>query len=122
MADHPPEGGTPMEAEGGAKSPAASKLDNLSRDDLTKFVKKQMLLLQKTRAKCDELAKKVTQLESQREGSGENDDPDNLTNLKTKVKELEEEKQEMLTAYNAVQTSQELAANKLQVQVNQTKP
>lgn len=41
-------------------------------------------------------------------------------NLKTKVKELEEEKQEMLTAYNAVQTSQELAANKLQVQVNQT--
>lgn len=29
------------------------QLDNLSRDDLTKFVKKQMLLLQKTRAKCD---------------------------------------------------------------------
>lgn len=43
-------------------------------------------------------------------------------NLKTKVKELEEEKQEMLTAYNAVQTSQELAANKLQVQIKQTKP
>lgn len=43
-------------------------------------------------------------------------------NLKTKVKELEEEKQEMLTAYNAVQTSQELAASKLQVQIKQTKP
>lgn len=43
-------------------------------------------------------------------------------NLKTKVKELEEEKQEMLMAYNAVQTSQELAASKLQVQIKQTKP
>lgn len=43
-------------------------------------------------------------------------------NLKTKVEELEEEKQEMLTAYNAVQTSQELAASKLQVQIKQTKP
>lgn len=26
LQDHPPEGGTPMEAEGGAKSPAASKV------------------------------------------------------------------------------------------------
>ena len=29
------------------------QLDSLSREDLTKFVKKQMLLLQKTRSKCD---------------------------------------------------------------------
>ena len=36
----------------GARTPS-SRLDALSRDDLVKFVKKQMIQLQKLKSKCD---------------------------------------------------------------------
>ncbi|ELT97526.1 hypothetical protein CAPTEDRAFT_192617 [Capitella teleta] len=44
-------------SEGGGETPKASgsKLDALPREALLKFVKKQTLMLQKTKAKCDGL-------------------------------------------------------------------
>ncbi|XP_071086346.1 GRIP and coiled-coil domain-containing protein 2-like [Haliotis cracherodii] len=52
------EGADSKMEEAGTKSPA-SKLDTLSREDLVKFVKKQMVMFQKTKAKVEDLTKKL---------------------------------------------------------------
>ncbi|XP_062910118.1 GRIP and coiled-coil domain-containing protein 2 [Mobula hypostoma] len=60
-----------MEESGvdGAASPATSgtgksKLDTLSKDDLIKFAKKQVVLLQKTKSKCTELENEIERLKA----------------------------------------------------------
>ncbi|VDI10481.1 Hypothetical predicted protein, partial [Mytilus galloprovincialis] len=93
------------------KSPAGSKLDSLSREDMIKFVKKQMLMLQKTRSKCDELTKKIKDLESNKT-EGAAGDGNSVKDLEIKIKELEDEKQDILTAYQTVQQTQELSIQK----------
>ncbi|KAM9804923.1 GRIP and coiled-coil domain-containing protein 2 [Neosynchiropus ocellatus] len=53
---------------------AKSKLDNLSKDDLIKFAKKQMAAIQKMKSKCAELEKDVETLKQQSNPSNGSDD------------------------------------------------
>ncbi|KAM8857664.1 GRIP and coiled-coil domain-containing protein 2 [Synchiropus picturatus] len=53
---------------------AKSKLDNLSKDDLIKFAKKQMAAIQKMKSKCAELEKDVETLKQQSQSSNGSDD------------------------------------------------
>ncbi|XP_021346717.1 GRIP and coiled-coil domain-containing protein 2-like [Mizuhopecten yessoensis] len=111
MADSPADGdgGTP------GKSPASSKLDQLSREDMTKFVKKQMLMLQKSKVKIDELTKKMTELEASKSSGGDDAaQKDKIQKLEEELKTLEQEKADMLSAYQAVQQAQEQSISKFE--------
>ncbi|XP_043926919.1 GRIP and coiled-coil domain-containing protein 2 [Protopterus annectens] len=55
-----------------AQGTGKSKLDNLSKDDLVKFAKKQMMLLQKAKLKSAELEKEIEELK--RKSSSESND------------------------------------------------
>ncbi|XP_076991053.1 GRIP and coiled-coil domain-containing protein 2 [Tamandua tetradactyla] len=62
----------------GVASPAPpgtgkSKLEALPKEDLIKFAKKQMMLIQKTKSKCTELEKEIEELKS-KSVAGETDD------------------------------------------------
>ncbi|XP_069844741.1 GRIP and coiled-coil domain-containing protein 2 [Dipodomys merriami] len=65
-------------AQDGVASPATpgtgkSKLETLPKEDLIKFAKKQMMLLQKAKSKCTELDKEIEELKSQSVGKGTDD-------------------------------------------------
>ncbi|KAK2180363.1 hypothetical protein NP493_446g01005 [Ridgeia piscesae] len=53
---------TPQASLSPTASKSASKLDSLPREDLVKFIKKQSLVLQKTKAKCTELEEDLKKL------------------------------------------------------------
>ncbi|XP_025079782.1 LOW QUALITY PROTEIN: GRIP and coiled-coil domain-containing protein 2-like [Pomacea canaliculata] len=94
------------------KSPAGSKLESLSREDLIKFVKKQLLLLQRERTKAEDLQKKLT---SALEVTGnKTDDTDEVQELKNQLQTLTDERDEAINAYNTVQCSQEASAIRIQ--------
>ncbi|KAH9514696.1 GRIP and coiled-coil domain-containing protein 2 [Bulinus truncatus] len=91
----------------GAVTPKG-KLESLSKEDLVKFVKRQTILLQKAKVKNTELENKITELEkSPNEWQVHKE---NIKLLEDEVKELRQEKQEAVLAYNAVQSSQESSA------------
>ncbi|XP_064638561.1 GRIP and coiled-coil domain-containing protein 2-like isoform X1 [Lineus longissimus] len=88
------------------------KLDNLPRENLIQLLKKQMLLVQKTKANCEELAKKNEELEKKPRTSRAGDDE--LTKLEEKCQTLEceladlrEQNEEMLAVYKQNQDAQE---------------
>ncbi|XP_007902604.2 LOW QUALITY PROTEIN: GRIP and coiled-coil domain-containing protein 2 [Callorhinchus milii] len=61
------------DGQDGMASPATpgsgkSKLDTLSKEDLIKFVKKQIVILQKAKSKCTELQKEIEELKTQSSG------------------------------------------------------
>ncbi|XP_007537398.3 GRIP and coiled-coil domain-containing protein 2 [Erinaceus europaeus] len=65
-------------ADDAVASPAApgtgkSKLETLPKEDLIKFAKKQMILLQKTKSRCTEMEKEIEEFKS-RSAVGEDDD------------------------------------------------
>ncbi|XP_040280993.1 GRIP and coiled-coil domain-containing protein 2 isoform X1 [Bufo bufo] len=62
----------------GASSPATpgagkSKLDSLSKEDLIKFAKKQMILIQKVKSRCTDLEKEVEELKTKTVPGGADD-------------------------------------------------
>ncbi|KAJ1118115.1 hypothetical protein NDU88_006310 [Pleurodeles waltl] len=62
----------------GVTSPATpgtgkSKLDTLSKEDLIKFAKKQVIVLQKVKSRCTELEKEVEELKSKSPTGGDKD-------------------------------------------------
>ncbi|KAK7090747.1 hypothetical protein V1264_010507 [Littorina saxatilis] len=101
-------------AEGAGKSPGGSKLESLSREDLIKFVKKQMLLLQRERAKSEDLKKKAVSAEgSAATQGGDQEAQKRIKDLEEQVSELTSERDDAFAAYNTVQASQESAAAKI---------
>ncbi|KAK3605782.1 hypothetical protein CHS0354_033984 [Potamilus streckersoni] len=88
---------------GPGKSHTPSKLDNLSREDLVKFVKKQILTVQKLKAQNDELSKKVSDLET----SGNSSSKEKA--LEERVEELECQNKELQMAYTSLQQGQEMS-------------
>ncbi|KAL7881171.1 hypothetical protein AOLI_G00080190 [Acnodon oligacanthus] len=62
------------EMEGVSPSPGLgkSKLDTLSKDDLIKFAKKQMAVMQKLKSKCSDLEKEAEALKAHPSGSSDN--------------------------------------------------
>ncbi|XP_055970570.1 GRIP and coiled-coil domain-containing protein 2 isoform X2 [Sorex fumeus] len=58
--EEPPDGAAAPAAPGTARS----KLDTLPKEELIKFAKKQMLLLQKTKSRCTELEKEIEEFKS----------------------------------------------------------
>nr|XP_013009704.1 GRIP and coiled-coil domain-containing protein 2 [Cavia porcellus] len=65
-------------AQDGVTAPAApgaarSKLETLPKEDLIKFAKKQMMLLQKAKSKCTELEKEIDELKSKPIDGGSDD-------------------------------------------------
>ncbi|XP_013378245.1 PREDICTED: GRIP and coiled-coil domain-containing protein 2 isoform X1 [Chinchilla lanigera] len=64
-------------AQDGAAAPAAgaarSKLETLPKEDLIKFAKKQMMLLQKAKSTCTELEKEIDELKSKPVDGGSDD-------------------------------------------------
>ncbi|XP_060584333.1 GRIP and coiled-coil domain-containing protein 2-like [Ruditapes philippinarum] len=82
----------------------ASKLDNLAREDLLKFVKRQMVNMQKLKGKNEDLSKKMVELEKKADG-GEG------TDIEKKLSEATAEKQEIMMKYQAVQLELERQRN-----------
>ncbi|KAL1765144.1 GRIP and coiled-coil domain-containing protein 2 [Sigmodon hispidus] len=84
--------------DGVASAPSGtrkSKLETLPREYLIKFAKKQMMLIQKAKARCTELDKEIEELNSKPVG-GESDDiikqevEDSVTKLEDTQKEFEQ--------------------------------
>lgn len=109
-----------MENELGSSNPKPSKipLEDMSKEDLIKQVKRQVILLQKTKHKCDELNMRCTTLEKEK---NEAISLHNNSNLKDKIIELENklsditsEKDEATLAYTNIQAAQEEHLNKFQ--------
>ncbi|KAJ6667453.1 hypothetical protein lerEdw1_016574 [Lerista edwardsae] len=67
------DGSQEMAASLSTPATVKSKLDTLPREDLIKFSKKQMLLMQKVKSRCTELEKEIEELKT-KPVAGENDD------------------------------------------------
>ncbi|PIK39005.1 putative GRIP and coiled-coil domain-containing protein 2-like [Apostichopus japonicus] len=93
----------------------AGKLEGLPKEDLIKYIKKQAAISQKVKAKCEDLSKQILTLKKQ---AAETTDNDRVVKLEEEVTSLKEEREEMLTAYNAVQ-QQQLASAEIQQKMEQ---
>ncbi|XP_066476856.1 GRIP and coiled-coil domain-containing protein 2 [Tiliqua scincoides] len=67
------DGSQEMAASPSAPATVKSKLDTLPREDLIKFSKKQMILMQKVKSRCTELEKEIEELKT-KPVAGETDD------------------------------------------------
>ncbi|NXQ64904.1 GCC2 protein, partial [Anthoscopus minutus] len=65
--------GQEMVASSGTPGPGKSKLDTLPKEDLIKFAKKQMMLIQKVKSRCAELEKEIEELRSKATTAGSDD-------------------------------------------------
>ncbi|XP_048182817.1 GRIP and coiled-coil domain-containing protein 2 [Corvus hawaiiensis] len=65
--------GQEMVASSGTPGPGKSKLDTLPKEDLIKFAKKQMMLIQKVKSRCAELEKEIEELRSKAATAGADD-------------------------------------------------
>uniref|UniRef100_A0A8C0VM82 GRIP and coiled-coil domain containing 2 n=1 Tax=Cyanistes caeruleus TaxID=156563 RepID=A0A8C0VM82_CYACU len=62
-----------MVASSGTPGSGKSKLDTLPKEDLIKFAKKQMMLIQKVKSRCAELEKEIDELRSKAATAGADD-------------------------------------------------
>ncbi|KAJ7406952.1 GRIP and coiled-coil domain-containing protein 2 [Willisornis vidua] len=62
-----------MVASSGTPGSGKSKLDTLPKEDLIKFAKKQMMLIQKVKSRCTELEKEIEELRSKAATAGADD-------------------------------------------------
>ncbi|XP_016154850.1 PREDICTED: GRIP and coiled-coil domain-containing protein 2 [Ficedula albicollis] len=62
-----------MVASSGTPGSGKSKLDTLPKEDLIKFAKKQMMLIQKVKSRCAELEKEIEELKSKAATAGADD-------------------------------------------------
>ncbi|KAM9203850.1 GRIP and coiled-coil domain-containing protein 2 [Mergus octosetaceus] len=67
------DGGQEMVASAVTPGSGKSKLDTLPKEDLIKFAKKQMMLLQKVKSRCTELEKEIEELKSKAASGGADD-------------------------------------------------
>ncbi|KAF3826894.1 hypothetical protein GH733_009419, partial [Mirounga leonina] len=68
-----------------------SKLETLPKEDLIKFAKKQMMLIQKAKSRCTELEKEIEELKSKPVAGGTDDIiKDSVTKIKDVNKEFEQ--------------------------------
>nr|XP_047933861.1 GRIP and coiled-coil domain-containing protein 2 isoform X1 [Anser cygnoides] len=67
------DGGQEMVASSVTPGSGKSKLDTLPKEDLIKFAKKQMMLLQKVKSRCTELEKEIEELKSKAASGGADD-------------------------------------------------
>ncbi|XP_032534729.1 GRIP and coiled-coil domain-containing protein 2 isoform X4 [Chiroxiphia lanceolata] len=65
--------GQEMVASSGTPGSGKSKLDTLPKEDLIKFAKKQMMLIQKVKSRCTELEKEIEELRSKAATAGADD-------------------------------------------------
>ncbi|KAM7065467.1 GRIP and coiled-coil domain-containing protein 2 isoform 1-T1 [Acridotheres tristis] len=65
--------GQEMVASSGTPGSGKSKLDTLPKEDLIKFAKKQMMLIQKVKSRCAELEKEIEELKSKAATAGADD-------------------------------------------------
>ncbi|XP_017939659.1 GRIP and coiled-coil domain-containing protein 2 isoform X1 [Manacus vitellinus] len=65
--------GPEMVASSGTPGSGKSKLDTLPKEDLIKFAKKQMMLMQKVKSRCTELEKEIEELRSKAATAGADD-------------------------------------------------
>ncbi|XP_066032773.1 GRIP and coiled-coil domain-containing protein 2 isoform X2 [Chamaea fasciata] len=65
--------GQEMVASSGTPGSGKSKLDTLPKEDLIKFAKKQMMLIQKVKSRCAELEKEIEELKSKAATAGPDD-------------------------------------------------
>ncbi|KAF4799927.1 GRIP and coiled-coil domain-containing protein 2 [Turdus rufiventris] len=65
--------GQEMVASSGTPGSGKSKLDTLPKEDLIKFAKKQMMLIQKVKSRCTELEKEIEELKSKAPTAGADD-------------------------------------------------
>ncbi|CAN8196540.1 unnamed protein product [Coccothraustes coccothraustes] len=65
--------GQEMVASSGTPGSGKSKLDTLPKEDLIKFAKKQMMLIQKVKSRCAELEKEIEELRSKAATAGDDD-------------------------------------------------
>ncbi|KAF2979545.1 hypothetical protein EK904_008725 [Melospiza melodia maxima] len=65
--------GQEMVASSGTPGSGKSKLDTLPKEDLIKFAKKQMMLIQKVKSRCAELEKEIEELRSKAATAGGDD-------------------------------------------------
>ncbi|XP_058699672.1 GRIP and coiled-coil domain-containing protein 2 [Poecile atricapillus] len=65
--------GQEMVASTGTPGSGKSKLDTLPKEDLIKFAKKQMMLIQKVKSRCAELEKEIEELRSKAATAGADD-------------------------------------------------
>ncbi|XP_075419471.1 GRIP and coiled-coil domain-containing protein 2 isoform X2 [Tenrec ecaudatus] len=68
--EEPVQDGVPSPANPG---PGKSKLETLPKEDLIKFAKKQMILIQKAKSRCSELEKEIEELKSKGVAGGSDD-------------------------------------------------
>uniref|UniRef100_UPI00398F344F GRIP and coiled-coil domain-containing protein 2 n=1 Tax=Pristiophorus japonicus TaxID=55135 RepID=UPI00398F344F len=104
-------------SQDGVASPATpgtgkSKLDTLSKDDLIKFTKKQIVLLQKTKSKCSVLEKEIEQLKT-KQTIGANDAV--IQELTTRLDSVLLEKAE--AQQNTLSLRKEIEKNKEELKV-----
>ncbi|XP_060625684.2 GRIP and coiled-coil domain-containing protein 2 [Anolis sagrei] len=62
------DGGQEMAASSATITPGKSKLDTLPKEDLIKFAKKQVVLIQKVKSRCTELEKEIEELKTKSVG------------------------------------------------------
>ncbi|XP_035413843.1 GRIP and coiled-coil domain-containing protein 2 [Cygnus atratus] len=67
------DGGKEMVASSVTPGSGKSKLDTLPKEDLIKFAKKQVMLLQKVKSRCTELEKEIEELKSKAASGGADD-------------------------------------------------
>ncbi|XP_061482747.1 GRIP and coiled-coil domain-containing protein 2 [Rhineura floridana] len=65
--------GQEMAASPSTTTAGKSKLDTLPREDLIKFAKKQMMLIQKVKSRCTELEKEIEEMKTKPAAGGTND-------------------------------------------------
>ncbi|NWU97578.1 GCC2 protein, partial [Upupa epops] len=68
-----PDAGQEMVASSVTPGSGKSKLDTLPKEDLIKFAKKQVMLIQKVKSKCTELEKEIEELKSKAATGGADD-------------------------------------------------
>lgn len=67
------DGGQDMAASPSTPASGKSKLDTLAKEDLIKFAKKQMVLMQKVKSRCSELEKEIEELKTKSVAGGTDD-------------------------------------------------
>ncbi|XP_005488036.3 GRIP and coiled-coil domain-containing protein 2 [Zonotrichia albicollis] len=120
--------GQEMVASSGTPGSGKSKLDTLPKEDLIKFAKKQMMLIQKVKSRCAELEKEIEELRSKAATAGGDDIIQALTErLDVVLLEKAESQQQCITLKKEnVQIKQEAEAavaktEELQKQLEQSR-
>ncbi|XP_062371053.1 GRIP and coiled-coil domain-containing protein 2 [Cinclus cinclus] len=120
--------GQEMVSSSGTPGSGKSKLDTLPKEDLIKFAKKQMMLIQKVKSRCAELEKEIEELKSKAAAAGADDIIQALTERLDVVllEKAESQQQCIALKKDNIQTKQEAEAavakrEELQKQLEQSR-